>query len=72
MAELSRVRSDLPPHLLAALVPLLVVLVALDVWCLVDLLNGTHQLPHYLPTFAVAVGAAALAIAVLRLGAREI
>lgn len=40
----------------------------------VDLLNGTHQLSHYLPTFAVAVAvsAAALAIAVLRLRTREI
>jgi ABC-2 type transport system permease protein len=40
----------------------------------VDLLNGTHQLAHYLPTFAatVAVSAAALATAVLRLRTREI
>jgi ABC-2 type transport system ATP-binding protein len=30
-------RLNLPPHLLAALVPLLVLLVALDVYCLVDL-----------------------------------
>jgi ABC-2 type transport system permease protein len=39
-----------------------------------DLLNRTHQLSHYLPTFAVtvALGAAALAVAVLRLRAREI
>jgi Phospholipase_D-nuclease N-terminal len=29
--------SRVPPHLLAALVPLLVLLVALDVYCLVDL-----------------------------------
>jgi ABC-2 type transport system permease protein len=40
----------------------------------VDLLNGTHQLSNYLPTFGVtvAVGAAALAIAVLRLRTRDI
>ena len=40
----------------------------------VDLLDGTHRLSHYLPTFAVAVAvsAAALAIAVLRLRTREI
>jgi ABC-2 type transport system permease protein len=40
----------------------------------VDLLNGTHRLSHYLPTFAVAVAvsAAALAIAVLRLRTREL
>ncbi len=40
----------------------------------IDLLNGAHQLSHYLPTFAttVAVSAAALAIAVLRLRTREI
>ncbi|HZD38530.1 MAG TPA: hypothetical protein VE664_07810 [Actinomycetes bacterium] len=40
----------------------------------VDLLNGTHQLSHYLPTFGVTVAtsAAALAIAVLRLRTREI
>jgi hypothetical protein len=31
------VTFNLPPHLLAALVPLLVLLVALDVYCLVDL-----------------------------------
>jgi len=37
MAEVSRVTFNLPPHLLAALVPLLVLLVALDVYCLVDL-----------------------------------
>ncbi|HVB44158.1 MAG TPA: ABC transporter [Streptosporangiaceae bacterium] len=40
----------------------------------VDLVSGTHQLPHYLPTLAVtvAVTAVALTIAVRRLGAREI
>ena len=40
----------------------------------IDLLNGTHQLSHYLPTFGVTVvvGAAALTIAVLRLRTREI
>jgi ABC-2 type transport system permease protein len=40
----------------------------------VDLLNGTHRLSHYLPTFAVAVAssAAALAVAVLRLRTRAI
>jgi ABC-2 type transport system permease protein len=40
----------------------------------VDLLNGTHQLSDYLPTFGVTVAAsaAALAIAVLRLRTREI
>lgn len=40
----------------------------------VDLLNGAHHLPHYLPAVAVtvAVGVAALAIAVLRLRTREI
>jgi ABC-2 type transport system permease protein len=40
----------------------------------VDLLNGAHHLPHYLPTLGVTVvvSAAALAIAVLRLRAREI
>jgi ABC-2 type transport system permease protein len=40
----------------------------------VDLLTGTHHLPHYLPTFGVtvAVSAAALATAVLRLRTREI
>jgi ABC-2 type transport system permease protein len=40
----------------------------------VDLLTGAHQLPHYLPTFAVTVAssAAALEIAVLRLRRREI
>jgi ABC-2 type transport system permease protein len=40
----------------------------------VDLVSGAHQLPHYLPAFAVtaAVSAAALAIAVLRLRTREI
>jgi ABC-2 type transport system permease protein len=40
----------------------------------VDLLNGTHQLAHYLPAAAVAiaVSAGALAIAVQRLGSREI
>ena len=40
----------------------------------VDLVSGTHQLPHYLPAFAVtaAVSVAALAIAVLRLRGREI
>jgi ABC-2 type transport system permease protein len=39
-----------------------------------DLLTRAHPLSHYLPTFAVAVvaGAAALAVAVLRLRAREI
>jgi hypothetical protein len=151
MAEVSQVSFDLPPHLLAALVPLLVLLVALDVYCLVDLararsmrgpaklawilcgatylafavavtalvasmvrstlatagvtlavllllpiagtlrainnwlpttlatapidlLDGTHQLSHYLPAFAVAVAvsAAALAIADLRLRTRDI
>ena len=41
---------------------------------LADLLTRAHPLSHYLPTFAVTVaaGAAALAIAVLRLRAREI
>jgi ABC-2 type transport system permease protein len=40
----------------------------------VDLVSGAHQLPHYLPAFAVTAvaGAAALAVAVLRLRAREI
>ena len=40
----------------------------------VDLLDGTQQLSHYRPTFGVtvAVGAAALAIAVVRLRGREI
>jgi ABC-2 type transport system permease protein len=40
----------------------------------VDLVSGTHHLPHYLPAFAVtvAVTAGALAAAVLRLRAREI
>jgi ABC-2 type transport system permease protein len=40
----------------------------------VDLVNGTQPLSHYLPAFGVtvAVGAAALAIAVLRLRSREI
>jgi ABC-2 type transport system permease protein len=40
----------------------------------VDLLDGAHQLPHFLPAFAVAVAvsAGALAIAVRRLGSREI
>jgi hypothetical protein len=40
----------------------------------VDLLHGTQQLSHYLPAFGVtvAVGAAALAIALLRLRTREI
>jgi ABC-2 type transport system permease protein len=39
-----------------------------------DLLRGTHHLAHYLPAFATAIVAsgAALAIAVLRLRAREI
>ena len=39
-----------------------------------DLLTRAHPLSHYLPTFAVTVaaGAAALAVAVLRLRAREI
>src|SRR4029450_13473025 len=36
-APVSQVTFNLPPHLLAALVPLLVLLVALDVYCLVDL-----------------------------------
>jgi ABC-2 type transport system permease protein len=40
----------------------------------VDLLDGTQQLSHYLPTFGVtvAVGAAALAIAAVRLRGRDI
>src|SRR4029450_4112546 len=36
-APVSQVTFNLPPHLLAALVPLLVLLVTLDVYCLVDL-----------------------------------
>ena len=40
MAPVSRVTSNLPPHLLAALVPLLVLLVALDVYCLADVVRA--------------------------------
>jgi hypothetical protein len=58
----------LPSGLLFALVPLLVLIVALDAYCLID------HLSHYLPAFAVtaAVSAAALAVAAQRLRLREI
>src|SRR4029450_10030320 len=54
-APVSQVTFHLPPHLLAALVPLLVLLVALDVYCLVDLTRARSMGGAAKLTWAVVV-----------------